>query len=129
MKKRYVVMLSVVVLALFSMQALAQDYDKDAVVKIMRANGAAMKVVTDALAAEDFFTAATKLMEIAQNMIALDAFTPVKGSKEEWDKNHHDLAKAAFKGIGACGEEDAEKVKMYFGEVGALLKEGHGMFK
>ena len=113
MKKRYVVMLSVVVLALFSMQALAQEYDKDAVVKIMRDNGAAMKAVNEALAAEDFFTAGTKLMDIAQSMLALNAFTPSKGSKEEWDNNHHALAKAAFKGIGACGEEDAEKVKMY----------------
>ncbi len=128
MKKRYVVMLSVVVLALFALQASA-DYDKDAVVSVMRANGAAMKAINGALDAGDFFTAATKLMEIATSMKSMDAQTPEKGTKDEWDRMHGELVKAAFKGIGACGEEDVEKAKQYVGEIRAFIKEGHGMFK
>jgi hypothetical protein len=129
MRKRYIVGLSVVVLALFSLQTFAQDYDKDMVVEVMRVNGAAMGAINKAVEAGDFFTAATKLMEVAQNMKTLDAVTPERGEKEEWDAIHGDLIKAAFKGIGACGEEDADMVKQYVGEVGDLIKKGHGAFK
>lgn len=129
MEKRYIVAVTVVILALLGMQAFAQEYDKDMVVKVMRANGAAMKAINEAVKAGDFFTAATTLMEVAQNMKSLDAVTPPKGTKEEWDAIHGDLVKAAFKGIGACGEEDADMVKQYVGEVGALIKKGHGVFK
>ena len=126
--RKWMVVLSVVVVALFAMQAFA-EYDKDAVVSAMRANGAAMKAVNGALGEEDFFAAAEKLMEIAQNMKSLDAYTPKKGTKEVWDRIHGDLINAAFKGIGACGEGDAEKAKGHLGEISALIKEGHGIFK
>jgi hypothetical protein len=130
MKKQYiVVMLSLMILTVFALQAFAQDYDKDMVREVMKANGKAMGAINEALDADDFFMAATKLMEVAQSMKSLDAVTPPKGSKEEWDGIHGDLVKAAFKGIGACGEEDADKVKQYLGEIGALIKEGHKAFR
>jgi hypothetical protein len=129
MKKRYIVALSIVILAVFSLQAFAQDYDKDMVVDVMRANGAAMKAINDSVDAGDFFAAATKLMEVAQKMKSLDAVTPERGEKEEWDAIHGDLIKAAFKGIGACGEEDADKVKEHVAEIGTLIKQGHKVFK
>jgi hypothetical protein len=68
-------------------------------------------------------------MQIAQEMKSLDAVTPKTGEKAEWDRIHGDLIKTAFKGIGACGEEDADKVQMYVGEIGALIKEGHNVFQ
>jgi hypothetical protein len=128
MKKRAVITLCVVVSMVFATQIFA-EYDKDMVVKVMQANGAAMGAIKEATEASEFFTVAEKLMEIAKNMKSLEAVTPEKGSKEEWDRNHDDLIKAAFKGIGACGEEDVESLNMYVGEIGALIKEGHGMFR
>ena len=77
----------------------------------------------------DFFTAAEKLMEIAKAIKSLDAVTPKKGTKEEWDRIHGDLINAAFRGIGACGEEDSEKLNAAMGEIGAFIKEGHGIFR
>jgi hypothetical protein len=128
MKKRYVITLCVVVSMLFATQIFA-EYDKEMVKKVMQANGAAMGEIKKASEEGDFFTAAEKLMEIAKGMKSLEAFTPEKGSKEEWDKNHQTLIKAALKGIGACGEEDVEKLNRYVGEIGALIKEGHSMFR
>lgn len=128
MKKRAILVLSLVVAALFAVQVFA-EYDKDLVVKAMQSNGAAMGELKKAVEDKDFFMAAEKLMEIAKNVKSLDAVAPPKGSKEDWDKIHGDLIKAAFKGIGACGDEDAEALNTYIGEIGALIKEGHGMFR
>ena len=128
MKKHYVITLLAVVFVLVATQGFA-EYDKEMVVKVMKANGASMGAIKKASADGDFFTAAEKLMEIAKAMKSLDAVTPKKGAKEEWDKIHGDLIKAAFRGIGACGEEDSEKLNAAMGEIGALIKEGHGIFK
>ena len=128
MKKKYVMTLCVIVLALFATQVFA-EYDKEMVVKAMKANGANMKAVNQAAKDGDFFTAAEKLMEIAIAMKSLDAVTPNKGSKEQWDTIHGNLINAAFRGIGACGEEDSEKLNAAIGEIGAFIKEGHGIFR
>ena len=117
-----------VAVTVFSTLAFA-EYDKDKVVSVMRANGGAMGAIKKALEAKDFFTVAENLMVIATGMKSIEEITPMKGAKGEWDANHQTLVKAALKGIGACGEEDAEKVGMYVGEIGKLIKEGHGMFK
>lgn len=129
MKKHVLILLCVAALTLFAVQAFAAEYDKEKVVSVMKANGMAMGAVKKALAAEDFFTVAENLMVIAKGMKSLEDVEPPKGEKEAWDNNHSTLINAALKGIGACGEEDAETVGMYVGEIGALIKEGHGMFK
>lgn len=129
MKKLVIVMVSVVALTLFAFPAAAQEYDKAAVVEAMRAIGAAMQTINQAMEEDDFYTIGASLMDIAVNMKAMDEQTPKKGSKDEWDAIHSDLIKAAFKGIGACGEEDMDMVKKYFDEVKALNKKGHGAFK
>lgn len=130
MKKFFILVLCVVALTVFAAQTFA-EYDKEKVVAAMKENGANMGKLKKIMEAEerDFFAAAEALMTIAKNMKSLDEMTPEEGSKEEWDKNHSTLIKAAFKGIGACGEEDAEKLGMAIGEIGKLIKEGHGMFK
>ena len=128
MKKRYVLSVCLVVLMVFATQVFA-EYDKDMVVKVMKSNGKAMGELKKAAEDKDFFMAAEKLMEVAKNMKSLEKMNPTKGSKEDWDKNHGTLIKATFKGIGACGDEDAEALNTYIGEIGALIKEGHGMFR
>ena len=128
MNKKYVVVVWVALLVLMATQAFA-EYDKDLVVKAMKSNGASMGAIKEATKNGDFFTVAENLMQIAKNMKSLENVTPPKGSKDEWDKNHETLIKSALKGIGACGEEDADKVNQYVGEIGKLIKEGHGMFR
>ena len=127
--KKALILLCVFTLTMLAAQAFAVEYDKTKVVGVMKSNGAAMGAIKKALEAEDFFAVAEAFMSIATDMKSIDGMDPPKGDKEAWDANHSALIKNALKGIGACGEEDAEKVGMYFGEIGKLIKEGHGMFK
>ncbi len=128
MKKTCIVMLCIVALTLTATQVFA-EYDKEKVVAVMRANGANMGKLKEAAKAEEFFVAAETLMDIAKKMKSLENMIPPKGEKEEWDKNHSTLIKEAFKGIGACGEEDTEKLNAAIQNIGRLIKEGHGMFR
>ncbi len=128
MKKRIIILLCVFALTLLATQAFA-EYDQKKVIDVMRKNGAAMGAINKALGNEDFFSVAENLMTIATGMKSLEGMEPPKGPTEEWDANHSALIKSALKGIGACGEEDAEKVGMYVGEIGKLIQKGHGMFK
>ena len=128
MQKRWIMMLCVVVLLLVSAQTFA-EYNKDMAVKAMQANAANLGDIKKAAGDKDFFTVAEKLMEIAKTFKSLDALTPPKGTKEDWDKIHDDLIKATFKGIGICGEEDKQKLNTAIEEIGALIKQGHSMFR
>ena len=114
--------------ALAATQAHA-DYDKAAVSGVMKTNAALMGEISKAAEAKDFYAAAEKLMELAKGMKSLEAMTPENGKKEEWDKNHHALIKAAFKGIGACGDENIDELNAAIGAIGGLIKEGHALFK
>lgn len=128
MKKVVMVALSLVLVGMFAAQVFAQ-YDKALVVKAMQDSRAALGEVTKAAKENNFFAAAEKLMDIAKNFKGLDAVTPTKGKKEDWDRIHSALIKSTFKGIGACGEEDVEKLNAAVAELGGFMKEGHGMFR
>jgi hypothetical protein len=130
MKRHTGVVLLAVAAAFVVFAALAHaEYDKDLVVGVMRDNGALMGELNKAIGEGDFYTAAEKFMAIARNMKSLDAVTPPKGRKTEWDSIHDDVIKAAFRGIGACGEENRQKASAAVGEIGALTKKGHSLFK
>lgn len=128
MKKFMLVALSFVVIGVFAAHVFAQ-YDKAAVVKAMQESRAALGDVTKAAKDNNFFVAAERLMDIAKSFKGLDAVTPNKGKKEDWDRIHGALIKSAFKGIGACGEEDVEKLNAAVAELGGFMKDGHGMFR
>ena len=128
MKKICVLLLCVVAFTLAATQVFA-EYDKEKVIAVMKSNGANLGKLKKAAEGENFFVAAETLMDIAKNMKALEEITPPKGAKEDWDANHSTLIKEAFKGIGACGEEDLEKLNMAADTIGKLIKEGHGMFR
>lgn len=128
MKNVLVSLVCLALVALFATQAMA-EYNKEAVVKAMQANRALMGEISKAAGGKDFFTAAEKLMEVAKDFKSLDAVTPTKGKKEDWDRIHKGIIQSAFKGIGACGEENAEKLNAALTEIGGFMKEGHGMFK
>lgn len=105
------------------------QYNKDAVVTVMRENASLMGELQGAAKKGDFFTAAEKLMGIAKNMKSLETITPKKGGKSEWDRIHGDLIKAAFRGIGACGDEDRKKLESSIAEIERFIKTGHEKFR
>ena len=109
--------------------ALFAQYDKDTVVKTMRGNLAAMQALTPAVNSKDYYTAALKLMDLAQGAKAMQAVNPPKGDKAEWDRIWSDMIQAAFRGIGACGTRNLDALKTEVGAVGALSKEGHTKFR
>jgi hypothetical protein len=128
MQKRYIIALYVIGLVLFATQVFA-EYDQAAVKQAMQTNVGLLGEVTKAVKAKDFFTVAEKLMEIAKVFKSLKAITPVKASKEDWDRIHGQMIKAAFRGIGACADEDVDKLNAAIAELLKYRGEGHGMFR
>jgi len=128
MKKRFYILVAAVILLLITPQVFAQ-YNRDAVVSVMRNNVKLLGEVNSALNAGDFYTTAVKLMELAQGMKTVEQTPPPGGSRAEWNRIYNELIAAAFRGIGACGEEDAQKVKAEIANIVALRNAGHGKFK
>ena len=128
--KKYWISTYVLLFVLAALQATAhQGTDHEKIVEAMHKNQELMGQLGQAVKAEEYFIAAETFMEIAKIMKSLETITPEKGFKEEWDNIHQDLIKAAFKGIGACAEEDSETIKAYIREISGLIKEGHGIFR
>jgi len=129
MKTRVLLVVGLVVMMMFAATQVFAEYDEAKVKEAMKAAAGAMGELGKAAESKEFYTAAEKLMTIAQAFKSLESVTPEKGTKEEWDKNHQTLIKAAFKGIGACGEEDQAKLNAAIAEIAGQMKAGHGMFK
>jgi len=108
---------------------LFAQYNQDLVVQKMRSNGALVGQLNTAVGAGDFYASALRLVDLAQNFKALEGIDPPKGSKAEWDRIQADVIRAAFRGVGACGEQNLEQLKAEVGAILALMKEGHGKFK
>ena len=128
MKKRFYILVAVVALLLITPQVFAQ-YNRDVVVSVMRDNVKLLGEVNTALNAGDFYTTAVKLMDLAEGMKTVEQTPPPGGSRTEWNRIYSELIAAAFRGIGACGEEDARKVKAEIANIVALRNEGHGKFQ
>ena len=128
MKKRFYIVVAVLVLLLVTPQLFAQ-YNRNAVVSVMRNNVRLLGEVNAALNAGDFYITALKLMELAEGMKTLEQTPPSGGSKAEWNRIYNELIAAAFRGIGACGEEDTQKVKAEIANIVALRNEGHRRFR
>jgi hypothetical protein len=105
------------------------DYNRDATVKAMRDNLAGLQKAKAASASGDFYAAADGLMMIAKGALTLAPMDPPKGSKEEWAADQKLLAMAAFKGIGACGNQDKTALDAALNDIGAAMKKGHTAFK
>jgi len=127
MKKALLLVLAVAFLAA-SVPVFA-EYNKEATVNAMRNNLAGYKKAMGAAATGDYYAAADGLMEIAKDAIMLADMDPPKGSKDEWKATQLALARAAFKAIGACGSADKAAFDAAMGEIGAVMKKGHGTFK
>ena len=129
MRTRVLLSVGLVVVMMFAASQVFAEYDEAKVKDAMKTAMTAMGELGKAAESKDFYVAAEKLMALAQAFKSLESVTPEKGAKEEWDKNHQTLIKSAFKGIGACGEEDQEKLNAAIAEISGLMKAGHGMFK
>jgi hypothetical protein len=128
MKKKFYIVIAALVLLLVTPQLFAQ-YNRDVVVGVMRGNVRLLGEINNALGAEDYYTTALKLMELAEGFKVLEQSAPPRGSKAEWERIHRESIAAAFRGIGACGEEDTGKVQAEIGRLIALRNEGHGKFQ
>jgi len=128
MKKRFYILVAVLALLLITPQVFAQ-YNRNAVVSVMRNNVRLLGEVKAALNAGDFYTTALRLMELAEGVKTLEQTPPPRGSRAEWNRINDELIAAAFRGIGACGEEDAQKVQAEIANMIALRNEGHGRFQ
>ena len=128
MKKRFLLFIGLIVVVLFAVQASAA-YDGGAVKKVMREHATLLGQTSKAAQSKDFFVVAEKLMENARLFKSLMAMPPKKGSDTEWKRILEGMINASFKGIGACGEGNAEGVTAAIDELKALQKEGHKMFK
>jgi hypothetical protein len=127
--KRSITLIAALLFLVLVVPTLSAQYNKELVVQKMRANGALVGQLNAAVGAGDFYAAALRLVDLAQNFKALEATDPPKGSKAEWDRIHADLILAAFRGVGACGAQDLEQLKTEIGAIMALNKEGHAKFK
>ncbi len=124
------ILLPVLVLVLFFLTLQVYgEYNKDAVVKAMRNNLTQLKAMKAAAAKSDFDAAAEAIWALADGMKSIRDFTPLKGTASGWSNTIDELVAAAYKGIGACGEKDAEKLSQAIGEIGSFSKKGHGQFR
>jgi hypothetical protein len=108
---------------------LSAQYNRELVVQKMRSNGGLLGQLNAAVGAGDFYTSALRLTDLAQNFKALEAIDPPKGSAVEWDRIYSNLIRTAFRGVGACGEENLDKLKAEVAAIMALMKEGHTKFR
>jgi hypothetical protein len=127
--KRGIALVAALLFLVVLVPTLSAQYNKTLVVEKMRSNGALFGQLNAAVGSGDFYTAALRLMDLAENAKALESADPPKGSKAEWARIYGDLIRAAFRGVGACGEQNAEKLKAEVGAIGALMKEGHTKFR
>jgi len=127
--KRSIVLAAALLFLVVLVPTLSAQYNKDLVVKTMRSNVSLLGPLNAAVNSSDFYTAALRLMDLAQNFKALEDVDPPKGSKAEWNRIHADLIRAAFRGVGACGDQDLPGLKAEVAAIMALNKEGHDKFK
>ena len=116
-------------LVLFFSVGLFADYDKDAVVKVMRANGALFGQLNAAAGQKNFALASEKLTALAAGMRPLLDMTPPKGSKEDWDKDLKVFIDAADRGNEACKKEDAAALQTSIAELRTAMQQGHKAFR
>jgi hypothetical protein len=114
-----------VVLLLVAGTTVFAEYDRDKVRQVMRDNVQLMGQASRAARSEDFVEAAQALMSLTNGMIEISAYTPPKGSGDDWARTMDEFIKAAFRGIGACGEEDSEKLDDALSELKKLNSQGH----
>ena len=101
------------------------EYDQDMVKSMMRENVSLMGALSKAAKQDDYLAAGEALMKLAEGAFAVKDFTPPKGTAAEWEATWEAFIVAAFKGIGACGDEDAKGLDESIKALKKLNGEGH----
>jgi hypothetical protein len=104
-------------------------YDSGKVVEIMRANLGAIRPLGGAIDGGDFTAAGLSFLKLAEGSVAMLSFSPPKGDAGDWQRINKGLASAALAGAQACLDGDAAAAKQALGQIGALNKEGHSLFR
>ncbi len=118
------------VFILISGIAFAQNaYDRQTAVTVMRSNASLIGQISTSAGKNDFSSAAQNLMVMAQGMNKLLAMVPPKGSLEAWQKTLSSFVNTAYKGIGACGVQDASTLTAAVNDLRAYMKGGHTEFR
>ena len=117
------------VLSMFAAFGAFAEYDRDKVVPVMRNNMAMFGQIRQAAGKGDFSTAAASLFELAKGEFTLIGLDPPQGSKEEWDDTHWAVVSAAWDGIKACKDKDADKLNEAIQALSGLNRAGHSEFR
>lgn len=127
-RKSKVTAVVLILLALVSISAFA-EYNRDHVVAVMRSNVALIGEIGAAADAKDWVLAAQKLFAISDGMVEIRDYDPPRGSKADWVETIDEFVFAAYKGIGACGDNDVDALKESIAKLRALNRQGHGDHK
>lgn len=123
---------TVLIFALLGTWAFADGpkmYDSAAVKDIMHSNGATYGVVSKAIDAGDWATAADGFIQFAMNAKKALGYLPPKGDPQEWKKIWTDFLFNAYKGVGSSAEGNKDEAKEYLDDLAADRNKGHPMFK
>jgi hypothetical protein len=119
-----------VVLILFSLSmGVFAEYDRNNVKSVMQNNIQLMGRIGKAAEMKDYSAAAVALMELAQGMVLIKEYSPVRGTQESWDEIFDGFLNAAYRGIGACGIQDITGLNKAFTELKAFNSDGHKAHK
>lgn len=128
MKKKNVLVVAAVLFFVTTMAAFA-EYNQSEVKRVMRDSIQLMKSTGIAAESKDYQAAGESLMKLAQGMILIKDYTPLRGSKADWDATMEAFINAAFKGIGACGNKDIDNLNAAISELKRLNYQGHKAHK
>jgi hypothetical protein len=128
MQKRKLVSIILFVMVLFPVFIYPEDAELN-VASVMRKILGEVRDINKAFEAGDYYTTAVHLMELAKHFKSLEAVTPSKGEKAEWNRIHNDIIKEAFIAIGACAREDGEATSASLKKISTLQNEGHKLFR
>ena len=126
--KRNLLLIVVAALLLVSLQSFA-EYNKGAVVKVMRGNVKLMGQIKKTIAADEFLEAADHFWAIAQGMRSIRKYDPRRGAQSAWDDTLENFVRAAYRGIGAAGSKNIDGLNTALKELSDLNKQGHRAHK
>jgi hypothetical protein len=128
-RRTAVAALAALVVAAAVPTAAFAEYEKDAVVTVMRNNVVQLAAARDAAGKADFLSAGVALADIARSMHSIKRFVPNKGDKAQWDKTIESLVLAALKGAGAAAANDKQGLDASLADLRRFMAAGHASFR
>ncbi len=126
MKKFYLFLLVIII---FASCSTMKPYDSESVKMSMHTILASAKNIGTAVESGDVSQSATDFEMMKNEFHKLAKMEPPKGAADEWKMLHKEMYSLASDGMKASEEGDTAKTGMILGEVFALQKKGHGLYK